>query len=106
MPPARSYALQGEVVALPDVAAGRPDVLIRHQPIPDFVTADGEVVAMEAMTMPFTLARGVSLAGLGPGQAVTFTLQVDWAAAEPMTITHLAPGPAAAAAPSSPDHGP
>jgi Cu/Ag efflux protein CusF len=70
------YQVRGESRQLP-VAPAR-DLMIRHEAIPDFKDEAGRVVGMEAMTMPFTLAPGVELGGLAPGDRVEFTLEVRW----------------------------
>ncbi|MBN8216340.1 MAG: copper-binding protein [Spirochaetes bacterium] len=74
--PARSYEMRGIVSALPE-RSGQP-VMIRHEAIHDFVDSFGERVGMNAMTMPFDLARGVSLSNIAPGDKVSFTWAVDW----------------------------
>ncbi len=71
-----SYAMRGEIVRLP--AAGSREMAIRHEAIPEFRDEAGKVVGMEAMTMPFTLASGVAIAGLAPGDRVAFTLEMRW----------------------------
>ncbi len=71
-----SYAMRGEIVRLP--AAGTREMVIRHEAVPDFRDEAGKVVGMEAMTMPFTLARGVEIEGLAPGDKVAFTLEMRW----------------------------
>ena len=75
-PAAAVYQVRGESRQLP-VAPAR-DLMIRHEAIPDFKDEAGKVVGMEAMTMPFTLAPGVELGGLAPGDRVEFTLEVRW----------------------------
>lgn len=70
------YQVQGEILRLPDATSA--DLLIRHEAIPDFRDEAGKVVGMDAMTMPFAIAEGVSLAGLAPGDTVKFTLETAW----------------------------
>ena len=56
-PPAgavESYAMRGEVVRMP--AQATHEIVIRHEAVPDFRDDRGQVVGMEAMTMPFSLA--------------------------------------------------
>ena len=46
---------------------------------------------MEAMTMPFAVAEGVAVDGLATGDAVEFTLEVNWAVDEgPVRVVRLA----------------
>jgi hypothetical protein len=76
------YTVRGIVSRLPDPDATdktrRENMLIRHAPIPDYKNASGEVVGMAAMTMPFPVADGVSLAGLEKGDPVEFTFSMRW----------------------------
>jgi Cu/Ag efflux protein CusF len=51
---------------------------VYHEPIDNFVGADGKVVGMGTMTMPFPLAKGVSLEGLSVGDIVEVTFEVRW----------------------------
>lgn len=73
---AESYAMRGEIVRLP--VAGSHEMAIRHEAVPDFRDEDGKAVGMEAMTMPFALAKGVAIEGLVPGDRIAFTLEMRW----------------------------
>lgn len=75
-PPDASYEVQGIVQRLP----AEPDnsLYVRHEAIDDFRDAQGEVVGMDSMTMPFPVAEGVSLEGIEPGDAVAFTFEIRW----------------------------
>jgi Cu/Ag efflux protein CusF len=87
--PPETYEIAGEVVRLP--AAGDRQIVVKHEAIPGFKDESGKVVGMEAMTMPFAVAEGVSLDGLAPGDKVEFTLEVRWASdKEPVRIVRLA----------------
>jgi Cu/Ag efflux protein CusF len=87
-PPER-YEVKGEIMRLP--SAEKPEVLIRHEAIPTFKDEAGKVVGMEAMTMPFALAEGVVADGLATGDAVEFTLEVNWALDKgPVRVVRLA----------------
>jgi Cu/Ag efflux protein CusF len=70
------YEVRGEIAKLPD--ATPPQIWIRHEAIPDFRNEAGEVVGMESMTMPFSLAPGLSLEGLAPGDRIGFRLEMRW----------------------------
>lgn len=83
----QTYNGAGEVVYLPSESV--PALTVRHQAIDDFVDIDGEVVGMPAMTMPFPLADGVSLEGIEEGDAVRFTLEVEWSGDPPYRIARI-----------------
>ncbi|KAB2959116.1 MAG: copper-binding protein, partial [Thermoanaerobaculia bacterium] len=91
--PQASYTVRGEIVRLPGPDSA--EVLIRHEPIPDFKNPAGEVVGMDSMTMPFRLAAGESLEGLAVGARVEFRLEMRWSGGAPATVsafTALPPG--------------
>ena len=72
------YTVRAEIVRLPDPAAPRREVALRHEAIDDFADASGKVVGMGAMVMPFELAPGVSLDGVGVGEKVEARFAVGW----------------------------
>jgi Cu/Ag efflux protein CusF len=76
---AQRYTFRGEVVRLPDAGVKRPELVLRHERIPDFVNAEGKAVGMDAMVMPFELAPSAAPAGLAVGDKVEVRLAVDWA---------------------------
>jgi Cu/Ag efflux protein CusF len=82
------YEVRGEIVRLP--ASGSREISISHEAIPSFRDESGKVVGMEAMTMPFVVAEGVSTDGLAVGDPVAFTLEVRWKEKSPVRITKLA----------------
>jgi Cu/Ag efflux protein CusF len=88
------YELRGEVTAVPDPDRPRSALVIRHEAVDDFADIDGDVVGMDAMTMPFPTAPGVSLDGIEPGDRVSFTLEVAWDDDPPYRITRLEELPA------------
>jgi Cu/Ag efflux protein CusF len=71
-----SYEMRGEIVRLP--LAGSREIAIRHEAVPGFRDESDKVVGMDAMTMPFSLAQGLSVDGLAPGDRVSFTLEMRW----------------------------
>lgn len=77
-PPAGNadYEVRGEIAKLPD--ATPPQIWIRHEAIADFRNEQGEVVGMESMTMPFSVAPGLSLEGFAPGDRIGFRLEMRW----------------------------
>lgn len=87
VPAIQRYEARGVVSRLPSESA--PALYVRHETIPDFVGYDGEVSAMESMTMPFPLAGGIDLAGIEPGDKVAFTLEVEWESDDPYRISRI-----------------
>ena len=85
----QTYEGRGEVTALPDPADPSTALIIRHEAIDDFADIDGDVVGMDAMTMPFPVSDEVSLAGLAPNDQVSFTLEVEWEGDPPYRITRV-----------------
>ncbi|HEY8514461.1 MAG TPA: copper-binding protein [Candidatus Binatia bacterium] len=65
LPEGKLYPIRGEVVS---VAAARNEVMLRHEPIAGF---------MEAMTMPFPVAKYELLEGIEPGDRVEGVLLVE-----------------------------
>lgn len=92
----RNYRLRGVVVALP--GAGDASLTLSHEALPDFVDSRGELVGMDAMTMPFPLGRDVALEGVEVGDQVECTLHVDWEAERPVEVTVVRELPAGSGA--------
>lgn len=82
-----TYAMRGQVTALPDPADPLSDLRIRHEPVDDFVSIDGEVVGMNSMNMPFPVGSAVDVSALHVGDKVAFTMVVDWDADVPYQVT-------------------
>lgn len=85
--PVQSYEVRGVVAQLP--AGGGSELMIEHEAIPDFVGASGDTVGMNAMTMGFPTAKGVSLEGLAAGDSVRFTFEVRWGGSPPLKLTRI-----------------
>ncbi len=85
----RVYPVRGLLRSLPEPESERPEILVRHEAIDDFVGINGEVVGMDSMSMPFPLAPGLDLSGVAPGDKVLLRLEVDWAADEPARVTAI-----------------
>lgn len=74
-----TYTVRGRIDRF--APADHPDgaVYIRHEAIPDFVNPQGEVVGMQAMTMPFPVDPSASMDNLAEGDPVEFTFELNWA---------------------------
>ena len=81
------YTVRGVVRQLPSALAN--ELHVRHEAIADFRDADGEVVGMESMTMPFPLADAALTAGVEPGDKVEMVFEVRWDGGHPLRITAL-----------------
>lgn len=83
-----TYTVRGVVRQLPSGPQG--EILIRHEALPAFKNAEGEVVGMEAMAMPFPLAKPELAADLAVGDEVEMTFEVRWqGGGSPLRITAL-----------------
>lgn len=80
------YTIRGEINRLPDPERRPRELWIHHEAVPTFKDSDGEVVGMEAMTMPFPLAEEVGLEGLAVGDRVEFVLEVRWEGSPPILV--------------------
>ncbi len=78
LPHVSRYSVHGEVVRLPLEGAPTRELVIRHERIPDFKGAGGDVVGMDAMAMPFPLAPEVAVEQLEVGDKLTFEFAMDW----------------------------
>jgi Cu/Ag efflux protein CusF len=88
-PADQTLTASGTVETLPHEGSDRREIAIAHDAIPDFRDREGAVVGMDAMTMQFELADGISLAGVSPGDRVRFTFEVRWDARPMLYVTAL-----------------
>lgn len=90
-PSVRTYHARGRILTLPDPAR-KSHLVIHHERLPEFYSADGRNVGMNEMEMDFPwLSPSVSLVGLAPGDAVAFDFDVDWNNSERLyTVTKIA----------------
>jgi Cu/Ag efflux protein CusF len=70
-----SYTVKGVIKALPGNGRAANEILVKHEPIPDYRDQSGKVVGMMAMTMPFYLSDKVSADGIHVGDAVEMVLE-------------------------------
>ena len=75
---ARTYVVRGEVISLPQAGKPGTQFIVKHEPIDNFRGADGRIVGMNSMGMPFTPGEGVSLEALEPGDKIELKWVVQW----------------------------
>ena len=89
--PAATYTVRGKIESLPGASG---DLALQHEPIPGFKDKDGKVSGMGTMTMPFPLAKGVSVDGLAVGDVVEFEFSVWWQPRVSYEVTRITKLPA------------
>jgi Cu/Ag efflux protein CusF len=89
----RDYTVRGQVIQLPAPGLSG-ELLVRHEPIDDFVNRSGDTVGMDSMTMGFPVDRGVALDGVATGDVVEVVVHIDWDADRPVAINRLRKLPA------------
>mgnify|MGYP006187138485 CR=1 FL=1 len=75
--PRRQVTVAGRVAQLPSQGSG---LYLEHEAIDNYVARSGKVEGMDSMTMPFPVAKGVSLEDIQPDDIVEVQLHIDWAA--------------------------
>jgi Cu/Ag efflux protein CusF len=70
-----SYTVKGVVKALPGNGRAANEILVKHEPIPDYRDQSGKVVGMMAMTMPFYLSEKLSAEGIKVGDNVEMVVE-------------------------------
>lgn len=73
-----TYTVRARVAQLPTQENG--GLMLEHEPIDNYVARSGRVEGMDSMTMPFPVARDVSLEGIQPNDIVEVQLHIDWEA--------------------------
>ena len=69
------YTVKGIIKGMPGDGLAKNEMLVKHQPIPDYRDDSGAIVGMMAMTMPFYLKDGVSLEGIKAGDSVELKVE-------------------------------
>jgi Cu/Ag efflux protein CusF len=69
------FTVKGIIKSMPGDGLANNEILVKHQPIPEYRDESGAIVGMMAMTMPFYLAKDVSLKGIKAGDAVEFKVE-------------------------------
>ena len=70
-----SFTVKGVIKALPGNGRAANEILVKHEPIPNYRDEAGNVVGMMAMTMPFYLADVKTLEGLAVGDSVEMLIE-------------------------------
>lgn len=70
-----SWQVKGVIKGLPGRGLAANEILVKHEPIPDYRDESGKVVGMMAMTMPFYVANSVSLDGISVGDSVELVVE-------------------------------
>ena len=70
-----SYTVKGVVRALPGNGLAANEILVKHEPIPEYRDETGAVVGMMAMTMPFYLSESLSAKDLRVGDSVEMVVE-------------------------------
>jgi Cu/Ag efflux protein CusF len=69
------YTVKGIIKGMPGDGLAKNEMLVKHQPIPDYRDDTGMIVGMMGMTMPFYLKEGLSLDGLKAGDNVELKVE-------------------------------
>jgi hypothetical protein len=86
------YEVEGILTQLPDGESR--EMMIRHVAIPDFVSAKGDTVGMDAMTMGFPTVDGLDLEHFAVGDSIRFVFEVRWNAHPRLRVTSIEALPA------------
>lgn len=70
-----TYQVTGTVRAMPGNGRAPNELLVKHDPIPQYRDRAGNIVGMKAMTMPFYVADDVRLDGIKVGDTVTMQVR-------------------------------
>jgi Cu/Ag efflux protein CusF len=70
-----SYSVTGVVKALPGNGRAANEIIVKHDPIPNYRDEAGNVVGMAAMTMPFYLSAQASIEGIQVGDSIELTVE-------------------------------
>jgi Cu/Ag efflux protein CusF len=70
-----SYTAKGVVKALPGNGRASNEIIVKHEPIPNYRDEAGNVVGMMAMTMPFYLAEATKIEGINVGDSIELIVE-------------------------------
>lgn len=69
------YTVKGIIKGMPGDGLAKNEMLVKHQPIPDYRDDTGAIVGMMGMTMPFYLKEGLSVEGIKAGDSVELKIE-------------------------------
>ncbi len=87
--PPETYRVRGIIRKLPTPNRSPQELSVRHEAIPEFKNADGKVVGMDSMTMPFPLADPALIHTLEVGDRIEMQFNVQWNGDHPLEITAI-----------------
>jgi Cu/Ag efflux protein CusF len=70
-----TFQVKGIIKGLPGNGLSANEILVKHEPIPDYRDESGKVVGMMAMTMPFYLDKSANLQGIAIGDTVELIVE-------------------------------
>ncbi len=86
---ARTYTVRALVLSLDPPAGPVAEIKVHHEAIDDFANAKGDVIGMNAMTMPFPLASPDLAKDLAPKDVIQMTFSLDWQANRPLEVVAI-----------------
>jgi len=70
-----TFRVKGIVKALPGKGLATNEILVKHEPIPEYRDESGSVVGMMAMTMPFYLGDSGLIKGISVGDSIEMVIE-------------------------------
>ena len=70
-----SYTVKGVIRALPGNGRAANEILVKHEPIPEYRDESGKVVGMMGMTMPFYLSADAPVSDLHVGDKIEMVVE-------------------------------
>jgi len=70
-----SYSVKGVIKALPGNGRASNELIVKHEAIPNYRDEAGNIVGMDAMTMPFYLSKTVKAEGFTVGDQIEMLVE-------------------------------
>jgi Cu/Ag efflux protein CusF len=70
-----SYSVKGVIKALPGNGRASNELIVKHEAIPNYRDEAGNIVGMDAMTMPFYLSKSVQVDGFSVGDQIEMIVE-------------------------------